>query len=900
MKFLSSTTEFLLEDSDERWGRIGRWMMALMFCMFAFILLHNYYLKPYSDPLNWITYAKDLHANPHLSKYPVAYALFLRFIMPITGPYYVFLSNLPILLVVAALVAYLTSLAATKQERISPLWLAVGSLALMISFEPGLWVYLVNPYRDPLSHAFLFGSILLFLRYLRREGQELWSLVTSALFLGIATSIRETSILVAVVLAMHGFLAWRSNRRIPLSGSILWFAVFLVIGLLPLLVHAYLRTGQALLPATSAVDGHLVPGMHFKSLVFLKTFSAAWHYYRYQGGLLFSICFIAGVVFSFAKRNTIIRNICLPSALIYFIFYSFYWTFVRRYLFIATLFSIPVAVYGLYSLIDWLVCAFRRSTLSLPLQRLATVGLFVLVIITTFKMSSPDTPFQIREAKTLVEDIKDFIPRNATVLAPRPASEVFSYFLGVNSYFIQISPESGLPLEDQVLLTLKPLLQKPDPVYYLALPVKVDHLTISVNQVVDAEPVLQFHPAKYKFENVMGQAPLTLYRLHAWTQNVTKVTLTNAPMTPAILRINAKLLWNCESMRHFAKLKLQGVTLREKVLNGANYFWWDPSEWPAGTSSLLELSSDTPLPSSLGLTFLDPHNPILLDFAPNASPQHESLLSDDFVVEKSLWDNFGPRWGKRATFCLPQPYAENDLVCAVFRVRARPTKDGVANDKNVINLSFLENGNQLASFRIRETAEFITLPVRLPPVSRAKPFINVDVVAEFLAHDTNSDVIAMEVDAISLQRVSSSIDIDVGDWQDVLYIGDGFYSPEHPNGSSFRWTSEKSEMTIPLRPLPDVNYQLSLSTLQDSRPTNAPPRQLKAVWNGMQLDFASTVATNGTLTYTAEIPANKVQTEANHLTILCVPWTPKDFTKSQDSRHLGVMLSHVRVAPLKH
>jgi len=139
---------------------------AVLLLSFVTFILRNWHIKAYSDPMAWINTAKAFPAILATSDLPLGYPAFLWIAMKLTGPYYVFLANLPVLALLMALIGMLAAQAARETEP-ADAGISVGILtaALLLGFDPDLLVYMTNPYRDPLSYVLLVGSLLLLVRY---------------------------------------------------------------------------------------------------------------------------------------------------------------------------------------------------------------------------------------------------------------------------------------------------------------------------------------------------------------------------------------------------------------------------------------------------------------------------------------------------------------------------------------------------------------------------------------------------------------------------------------------------------------------------------------------------------------------------------------------------------------
>ena len=61
-------------------------------------VLRNYEIRAFSDPLNWLHFARHFGTEIHISKFALGFPVFLRTVLELAGPCHVFLVNLPVLI----------------------------------------------------------------------------------------------------------------------------------------------------------------------------------------------------------------------------------------------------------------------------------------------------------------------------------------------------------------------------------------------------------------------------------------------------------------------------------------------------------------------------------------------------------------------------------------------------------------------------------------------------------------------------------------------------------------------------------------------------------------------------------------------------------------------------------
>ncbi|MFC1499134.1 hypothetical protein ACFLS1_11800, partial [Verrucomicrobiota bacterium] len=95
---LKSITESRKLFFDRKWLLFLGGVVLFLFLSFFIYILRNYYIKAYSDPLNWLEYARAIPLRFRESSWPVGYPFFLWVTLKVVGPFYIFLVNLPIII----------------------------------------------------------------------------------------------------------------------------------------------------------------------------------------------------------------------------------------------------------------------------------------------------------------------------------------------------------------------------------------------------------------------------------------------------------------------------------------------------------------------------------------------------------------------------------------------------------------------------------------------------------------------------------------------------------------------------------------------------------------------------------------------------------------------------------
>ena len=225
---------------------------GLFLLFIGLYLLRLHYVQDYSDPVGFLRRAQQwATVGDHADRAPL-YPVILYGLMQVLGRDWIFLANIPFILLVLVMLGVCTR-SFFKQENINSDWILWSASLLpgsvfFVARSP-LLQQLVNPYREPMALFVLLLVAFLFVKGWRRGSVLLAA--TSGLLLGGVTSMRETSLLLIFPLGLWGVREIWEERRLHF-GVVLAFGLCLLIGLLPLLIKNYQYSGSSLVPAYSA------------------------------------------------------------------------------------------------------------------------------------------------------------------------------------------------------------------------------------------------------------------------------------------------------------------------------------------------------------------------------------------------------------------------------------------------------------------------------------------------------------------------------------------------------------------------------------------------------------------------------------------------------------------------
>ncbi len=857
---------------------------------FSLFVVRNYYIKSYSDPLNWLEFARNIAEQFSTSRFSVGPAAFWWLILKLVGPYHVFLANLPVLILMTVMLALLARQAAAETES-RPMAMFVGlvTMAFFLMYDRGMLVYLTNPYRDPLARLLLLSSGVLFLRYLQGSGKKVVLVSLSGLLLGIAICMREPSALFVGPLFLVGLAYRYKHREIGFWKSILLFGLFMVLGYSPCLIQNYSGSGQSIVPTYMASEGSLLPG--FGLFPTSLTREKAFIYYS-RGGIASVALFAAGAVFALRRRNKALLFLVLPAVLAYGGLYAFYWTFVFRYFLIVTLLVMPVAAFGVCKLVEAVFSPLRR-----PAVTAAALGMLVVVlagnVVSGFMPTDRDHDgFRIPHARELTHDLEAVVPEGSTIICSRNLCEIIRWFTHADSYPAHGLFKPGYCSDTNVLGRINGWLASDTPPFYMEVPRdRTGTLGRSLlSRYFEFESHAEFSTKKYHLQGIQGEGKMILYRIVRQKQTVVKHTLDPPAGEDVILRVNTGGLWRDDVKRQYARISLNGKVLDDRPDAGANYYYLRAEDLKS--PYLLVLESDAPVPASIDPVLLDAKNPLSMDLGVYEAVPHAELLSAS-IQERPSRTMYLRALRGNDSIRLPAPWPIGKTINAEFQVRAQPF-----GELGPIDFELRCRGESLGKFSIaREMFDFTSIVVQVERTDAAK-----HIVLDLLTGGEGTDLDeALDLDCINLFATPMErLLVDVGEPTDTPFVVSGFHDRESSEqGQSLRWTA--AEAVVRLYDWQATSgLRVVVAYRHNSRPPSAPPENLKLFFNDQRLEVVvSLPADNSDLIHVeATVPADLVSPEDNYLKLRSDPWIPEEhIDKIIDGRELGIFVDSILVEP---
>jgi len=875
-------------DNDRQ--RIEKWMTALavagMLAWFLWVIATHYYIRASSDPHNWIKYAHNFGSEVLQSRWPYGFPLFLRLLLPITGPYYIFLVNLPLLMLAFFLIGRLGSMpgggrASAQGARFA----GIAAVALALSADARELIHYVNPYRDPLSYVLLLTSAWLLVKALaaRRHG----FLFLAGVLLGLACSVREPSVLMLLPMLIYGMVEWyHAKGAIPLWKSTGLFAAGFVLALIPLAVQTYLATHQVLLPPQASMQGSVVPGAHFLWVVFRSVSQMAWTYYAKQQ-IWIPLLAGVGLLTAVWDRQRVMLFLVTPAAICYLVFYSFYWTFVSRYFYVSTLFLCLLAGYGAGGLL-------RMLNLALPAswnRQVAWIALGLLCVLSgrhLMRSQPPRLPLQVADARAFANHLAPLLPANAVVFAQRNLCELIQAVVLRDSYAWSPEPDIILRHVEDLQAAGRPVytMKVPDPQYPYG-------DTIHLHRLYDLEPIEIVDPGRYHLSGFASQ-PFTLLKVLPPTRHLgsAEVSTLEWEAGSGWLALDPGYLATLDPSRTYVKISVNGTELADAITwEGAQFLEIRPDT--AGTLPgrlMVEVSSDGPLPAEIRAAGGDLGTPIELDFDLHAVFDQRwrwqgGLVAPDLIFRK-------PRLQDDASIIIPVPAPRNGQVMMEWQLRSIAKITGGSE-----RIFIFENETLLGTAALPRDHQIHEFIIDLPPNPDAEER-TLRLVRENPQTDHPPE---LEIHRLLLHRPGArkTLDIRVGEAADAPYIQSGFYHRENPGTpQAFRWTDGKSELRLSIAP-PDTAMMLRVHYSVEHIPTALRPVTMAVQWNGRKLPPATlhTDESGMEAIWTGHVPAEEVLPE-NRLILETPPWSPQDFG-IPDTRRLGVSLRRIEWKPIE-
>lgn len=898
-------------------------VLIAVLCGLTAYLLSCHYLKAYSDPYGWLHRAQRmLEGNPDTRRAPV-YPAFLVFARGILGPAYVFLSNLPFVVLIVFLVSTLTRYCYPRpkdggKESEKAYLSGILAAAVLILSSHTLLLELLNPFREALAFCLLLGSLVIVLRYLDKGG--LWTLFPAGAMIGLAIGVRETCILVLPPLGMLFIFKMLTDRKMPHARVALLFGAGLALGLVPFILQNIHHTGRFWLPSYAARRWQLqdavartehfpVPGMDYRYLATTgkKTLLMFLEKYHWLGVALFAL----GVLRSLKLKSARLLLLILPAVLFNLGFYSFYWYVKERYLFVVDLFSVPFIAYGVVAVAGWAgMWAGRYADwFALWKERLLAVVAAILVTgVLVFNVAH--RPPLMRAWQ--VEEFQDSIRPSLT--APYAFTSTRRHYTQMLSWLLEAShkvSEPALSRRDVVKAGLDGTLRT------VGHRIMEEYGNVNVYSYGDRHPYLLRN--WFDFEKVLSFQDLptvpdhygkplnkSLYRVRQWSRRELSRKVTVPPGSDRYLLVaDFYRLWDFGE-RTYCAVNLGGESSPEKVPNGTHFHEFSASLVMDGEIEV-QVVSDAPLPAEpllevfpMGKSFTMElgagpkywYYPFLSESLNDAAPMKgdAALLFDDGMIKV-------PRFAG----------AESEVI-AVFTLEFYQ-EDFVSGEGSFLVLE-TEAERRRSLLPPRRVTDRVG--ISLGPGSGSLDLVPVSLhttLPSFLdQHKVRTKGIVPGYGYVKLKAVQLDlipvvlrqlVAIDIGASDDA-WILEGFYRKEKHEGKfPVRWTSGRALVRLP-EPEEGTEVEVILRTREvRPPPLRALPRFLVYGVEVAPEKVEVRETEGGVVEYRFRSGSSRARGDTpRELEIVSPEWIPADFSLGSDTRRLGILIETIEVRPL--
>lgn len=925
------------------------WLWLLIpWCVMALIatlLIFGHAVMAYSDPNHWLFRAMKLAVGEPQARRVLLFPLYLIGALKVVGPDWVFLANLPWVLLLALANGLLVSvcLPANVSRAQRHAGIALGMLLLTV-FTYSTLIRCLNPYRETGAFALLMGGTLLFL--LSDRAACWWSVGLAGLAglcLTLSMGFRETTVLSFLPLAVWALVRFvrAPRKRSAWCGALLLGGL---LGLMPFLVQNYLYSGNPLIPGYSArlvveqaspVDAkrethieerlqdvdpkrfklsvsRLVPGMELAN--FAKTAPQAWAKLNARIGCFGLLIAGAGIILALYRRQAVLLSLILPSLLINYVFYCFYFYVKWRYFFIVDIYIALLAAYAVTGLWDLLAACLkivRPRWAYWAYPTLMACHLVGAAIWSTDKLDDQDAELKVWDIEIFRSQVKPLLKEPWSFVGYYHHREMLAWFLGYGfqrtSWGDELSVEgvaaNGLDEELHRVGTNALSRIRNENFYFhnkQHMP-RLLPLWCDVEEIVDLKNV---RPYVYHYGRPLSRP---LYRVCPWQSDSISVSLQLPnPGKPTVLLLDVMRPWDYAD-RTMLALRANGQPWLEHVGNGTQ-FHEIPSIFSDKASLTLELHSDAPTPANPGVRLWSANDDIDLAFGFRSKWRFHDFVSTNLYSSGPLRTDCWLLWD-HGELRLPVFADTNRRACVEFALEFYQEDSRYKNTPQFLKADtdfgtqrwLLPKARQMgtATFALgRGTGSLDWRSVKLHTsllsyedqfaLSRRRPGFVLDWSFVKL-YNARIFTVPCQVELPWVLTVGAK---SAGAW-----LVRGFYLPDkHEGRFPVRWTNGRGVIRLPEMTL-NAEATCKLHFLAGPGAAGEP---MPAVTVGDQ-DCALIRVAEDDEPWTCAvyaIPAvDAKRGDGTLLEIESTPWKPSERLNSPDSRELGIMLYQVEIAP---
>lgn len=912
----------------------------VLLCVLAVFLFLCHYVKAYSDPVGWLERAvKMAEGNPITSRAPV-YPMFLAGALQLLGSVWIWLVNLPLVLLMVFLTCRAVTSSLQKTSRLMPglsMYSGFAAAWILVWRNYSFFRELVNPFREALAFVLLIVCITLVAVYLLRRGW--WRLSLGGLMLGLSVGTRETS--VVALPALFVLLVYESirDRSFPWLRAILLFGAGLIVGMTPFFVQNHLESGRFWLPSYAAekLDRETgppqgrskyvqeavkeaeslakektfrlprdipIPGMSFAYFVPQGKKTARFLYRKYEwwGWTAFAL----GALLCLRLGHTRFLILFGGNALTFALFYSCFYYVKERYLFAVDIFAVPVMGLGLAGAVA--LPAMVAQRLKKGLGGVFRVSVFAaLTLLASFFMIracfSSEERLKVWQIPKVRELICPQLDKNPIVVSSNAhLKDMIHWLLGIDGlpsgYVNEIDIDAACKEGMDIALSKKggDVLDKVRSFSVYS----VGHNML--RNWCDFSPLIGLDRTGFPIDHYGKPVDEILFRVRPWSRtNVHKRISIVPDVERHLLHADLFRIWDYPGRKN-CRLVVDGATVADRMENGVNLI---PIATPGGDSVCrLDIISDQPLPAE----------PEIRAYPLNAAITfHTDLLNGvfrpggDFVNDNSMaagsWRLFNSAFAE-----LPKFADSNTLVYAQFRVVAYREDPAFAGGRFSMRLES-PFGKVTKALPKRRSAEWIGVPLgvgngslEMIPVTLETSLPSYADQCVMWLHLEARDLTYARIPEVRIMTMPAAMQdseffLDIGSAADDAFILDGFYGKERTTGNtSVRWSGREGVVLIPrIRERGRAEFRIRCVDMRPEEVKEAPVFVLDG--DRIPAEKVDVIRQEDRfLEYVFSVEARPLRHGImDTLSIVSEPWVPKELTASSDERELGCMVDSIKV-----
>jgi len=889
------------------------WFSAFALVVFGVFLFVRHYVQDYSDPVSFVARAMAWGRGEDAASRAPLYPPILYYIMQITGRNWVFISNLPFVLLMTGLLGWMTLKQFDHKKNGMAFFAALAgmtAITIAITVRYDVMQNLVNPFREPLAFSVMIACIIMLITGWRGNKGGLLMLL-SGLALGITTSIRETGIILALPIGLWLLVEMVKTRKIRLVLLIL-FGLGVVGGMLPLLKQNYEATGKALVPSYAAKEIESletrpawdipVPGMSLKNFrgtapETIRRTVDAFHFY-------WVFFFAAGLLFAIQRRNTVILALFFPAFLLYLFFYFFYWYYKTRYLLSAEIFAIPIMGYGLACSVQWLEQQISRYRPTLVAYvRAGMVMLLGTVILSTLlpRFLEADNRTKVWHLDPVREQIMKHLDLPAVFFGHRHFCFRMAWLLGQESF--EYGREFSFDYTAYTSLDerLRGYGHKTHEIFSTGNYYINDPNYPWIQNWLELTPVFSLSDLTVPLDHYGKQESSTIYKAGLWKSTNTTLAINRVTSTPAVLMLDMKRIWDYPG-RTFCtgRETMSGLTY---PLSNEVHFIELRGVSSRGLSDFM-IRSDQPIPANPYWRLINRNDEINLTLGMSGSYWIRNFLSDSLFPNPKIPGDAAHLYD-HGSMLLPN-YADTSRdVFAELRFEFFQEHPFWWNEAYRLKI---ESGEQHLDLLLPQRRSLGFATVHLGRGAGELKMVPFDMETNLPSRDRqNSWEIwqhcnrnaFVKITGVRIFSLPASVDlpirVEVGADDDGPYILSGFHMREKIGTRTARWTEGQASVNVRV---PNVNVPVVLRwhTIP-SRPDAAsltpvfkindhelPASEIRQLSGEEKLVYEMTIA-----------PDLFVPGEWNAFSVAVQTFSPAVELNSPDQRNLGIYVSRLEL-----